>query len=58
MIYKLEEMHLCQRGAHAFQVLYIYDYITELCRQQEEAIQNHENANDRNIGKDEARHRK
>jgi hypothetical protein len=38
----------------AFQVLYIYDYITKLCRQQAEVIQNHENVNVRNIGKGEA----
>jgi hypothetical protein len=38
----------------AFQVSCIYDYIMKLCRQQEEAIQNHENANIRDIGKGEA----
>jgi hypothetical protein len=27
----------------AFNLLYVYDYITELCRQQEEVMQNHEN---------------
>jgi hypothetical protein len=42
----------------AFQVPYINDYITKLCRQQAEVIQNHENANVRDIGKDEARHKK
>jgi hypothetical protein len=42
----------------AFQVPYIYDYITKLCRQQAEVIQNHENANVRDIGTGEARHRK
>jgi hypothetical protein len=41
-----------------FQVPYIYDYITKLCRQQAEVIQNHENANVRDIGKGEARRRK
>jgi hypothetical protein len=41
----------------AFKLLYIYDYITKLCRQQAEAIQNHENANVLNIGQGEARHR-
>jgi hypothetical protein len=35
-------------------VLYIYDYIKKLCRQQAEVIQNHENANVRDIGKSEA----
>jgi hypothetical protein len=35
---------------------YIYDYITKFCRQQAEDMQNHENANLRNIGEGEARH--
>jgi hypothetical protein len=38
--------------------IYIYNYITKLCRQQAEVIQNHENANVRNIGQGEPRHRK
>jgi hypothetical protein len=42
----------------AFSIPYIYDYITELSRQQAEDIQNHENANVRNIGQRKARHRK
>jgi hypothetical protein len=42
----------------AFQVQYNYDYVTKLCRQQAEVIQNHENANVRHIGKGNARHRK
>jgi hypothetical protein len=42
----------------AFKLPYTYDYITELCRQQAEVIQNHENANVRNIGQGEARCRK
>jgi hypothetical protein len=42
----------------AFQVPYIYDYITKLCRQQAEVIQKHENANVRGITKDEAQHKK
>jgi hypothetical protein len=36
----------------------IYDYITKLCRQQAEVLQNHENANVRNIAQVEPRHRK
>jgi hypothetical protein len=36
----------------------LYDYITKLCRQQAEVIQNHENANVRNIGQGESRRRK
>jgi hypothetical protein len=35
-----------------------YDYVTKLCRQQAEVIQNRENANVRNIGQGEPRHRK
>jgi hypothetical protein len=43
----------------AFKLIYIYIYyITKLYRQQAEIIQNHENANVRNIGKSEPRHRK
>jgi hypothetical protein len=38
--------------------IYIYNYITNLCRQQAEVIQNHENTNVRNIGQGEPRHRK
>jgi hypothetical protein len=42
----------------ALKFLHIYDYITNLCRQQAEVIQNHENANVRNIGQGERRQRK
>jgi hypothetical protein len=42
----------------SFHMPYVYDYITKLCRQQAEVIQNHENENVRYIGQDEARHRK
>jgi hypothetical protein len=42
----------------AFKIPYVYDYITKLCRQQVEVIQNHGNENVRNIGRDEARHRR
>jgi hypothetical protein len=42
----------------AFNLPYVYDYITELCRQQAEAIQNHENDHVRSIGQGEARRRK
>jgi hypothetical protein len=37
----------------AFKLPYINDYITKLCRQQAEVMQNHENANFRNIGQGE-----
>jgi hypothetical protein len=47
------------RDMHAaFQIPYVYDYITKLCRQQAEVIQNHENENVRYIGQGEAPHRK
>jgi hypothetical protein len=39
----------------AFQISNVCDYITKLCRQQADAIQNHDNETVRNI---EARHRK
>jgi hypothetical protein len=42
----------------AFQVPYVYNYITKLCRQQSEAVHNHENARVRDMGKGEARHGK
>jgi hypothetical protein len=38
--------------------LYIYDYITQSCRQQAEVIQDHENDNVCYIGQGEAQHRK
>jgi hypothetical protein len=41
----------------AFKIPYVYDYITKLCRQQEEVIQNQDNDNVRNIVQGEARHR-
>jgi hypothetical protein len=37
-----------------FQVPYIFDYKMKLCSQQAEVIQNHENADVRDIGKGEA----
>jgi hypothetical protein len=43
------------RDSHmAFQIPYVNDYITKLYRQQAEVIQNHENANVRNIRQGEA----
>jgi hypothetical protein len=42
----------------AFSIPYVYDYMTKLSRQQAKDIQNHENANVRNIGQGEAGHRK
>jgi hypothetical protein len=40
----------------AFKLPCIYDYMTKLCRKQAEVIQNHENANIRNVGQSEPRH--
>jgi hypothetical protein len=40
----------------AFTLLYVYDFITELCRQRAEVIQNHKNEHVRSIGQDKARH--
>jgi hypothetical protein len=34
----------------AFQILFVYDYVTKVCRQQTDVIQNHENENVRTIG--------
>jgi hypothetical protein len=42
----------------AFQIPYVCDYITKLCRRQTEFIHNHENENVRNIGQDETSHGK
>jgi hypothetical protein len=42
----------------AFNLAYVYDYITKLCRQQAKVIQNHENEHVHVIGQGEARHRK
>jgi hypothetical protein len=51
--------HSSVRDMHkAFHMPYAYDYITELCRQQAEVIQNHENENVRYVGQGEAQHRK
>jgi hypothetical protein len=41
-----------------FQIPFVYDYITKLCRQQAEVTQNYVNENVRNIGQGEANHRK
>jgi hypothetical protein len=43
--------HTPVRELHkAFNIQYIYDYITKLCRQQTRVIQNYKNANVRHIG--------
>jgi hypothetical protein len=51
--------HTSIRDMHAaFQVPYVYDYITKLCRRHAEFIHNHENENVHNIGLGETPHRK
>jgi hypothetical protein len=42
----------------AFNLPYVYDHITKLCRQQAKVIQNHENEHVRGIGQGEARLRR
>jgi hypothetical protein len=42
----------------AFQIPYLYDYITKLCRRQAEIIPKHENKNVRNVGQGQTPHRK
>jgi hypothetical protein len=51
--------HTPVRDLHmAFKIPYVYDYITKLCRQQAEVIQNHDTETVRNIGQGEPPHRK
>jgi hypothetical protein len=51
--------HTLIRELHkALNIPYIYDYMTKLCRQQAEVIQNHGNDNGRDIGHGEPQHRK
>jgi hypothetical protein len=43
--------HTSVRALHiSLKIPNVYDYITKLCRQQAEVIQNHDNENVRNIG--------
>jgi hypothetical protein len=42
----------------AFNLPYVYGYITKLLRQQAEVMQNHKNVHARSIGEGEARYRK
>jgi hypothetical protein len=44
----VRDMHI------SFQILYVYDYITKLCRQQARVIQHYENIHVHNIGGVEA----
>jgi hypothetical protein len=52
------KVHSGPRFATAFDLPYVYDYVTKLCKQQAEIIQNHENEHVRSIGQGEAGHRK
>jgi hypothetical protein len=42
----------------AFLVPYVYDYTIKICRKRAEVVQNHDNLNVRNVGKNEAKNRK
>jgi hypothetical protein len=42
----------------AFQIPYMYDYITRSCRQQAQVVPKHENAHIRNVEQGKARYRK
>jgi hypothetical protein len=42
----------------AFNLPFVYHYVTKLCRRQAKVMENHENEHVRNIGRGEARHRK
>jgi len=47
------------RALHmVFEVPYVYDYVTEICRKQPEVIQDHEDVNIWTIGQSEAQSRK
>jgi hypothetical protein len=48
----IRDMHI------SFQIPYVYDCISKLCRQQAQVIQHYEYTHVRNIGQGEARHRK
>jgi hypothetical protein len=41
-----------------FNLPYVYDYVTKLCRKEAEVIRNQDNEHIRGIGQDEASHRK
>jgi hypothetical protein len=47
------------RALHlTFHIPYVYDYVTKIRRKEAEVIQNHDNINFRNMGKNEAQRRK
>jgi hypothetical protein len=55
---KLPRLTLVRDLHMAFEIPYVYDYVTKTCRQQAEVVQNHENEHVRYIGQGKARHRK
>jgi hypothetical protein len=48
----IRDMHI------SFQIIYVYDFITKLCKQQVKVIQHQEDIHVRNIGQGEAGHRR
>jgi hypothetical protein len=48
----IRDMHI------SFQIPYVYDFITKLCKKQARVIQHHKNIHVRNNGQREAQHRK
>jgi hypothetical protein len=53
----LQRRTLVREKHVAFQIPYVYDYITKLCRRRAEIVHNHENENVHNIGQGETPHR-
>jgi hypothetical protein len=54
--WKFSKEHADRHIHVAFKIPYVYGFITKLCRQQAEAIQNQVNENVSNIGQCEAQH--
>jgi hypothetical protein len=50
------KLHIGPRFVYGFDLPYVYDYITKLCKKQAEVIQNHKNEHVRGIG--QGRYRK
>jgi hypothetical protein len=51
-------MHMVLNLYTAFDFLYVYNHMTQWCRQQAEVIHNHEKEHFRSVGQGRARHRK
>jgi hypothetical protein len=61
VLHTIENFPRCTpvRSLHkTFNLPYVYDYITKLCRQQAEVIQTHDKEYDHSIGQGKAGHRK